>query len=137
MWDDDIQNYYIRCTLRDGKKPNGKTKYRMFYLHRYIMDAEEGNYVDHMNHNSLDNTKNNLKVTTDQENVSNRKGANKNSGTGVRNVNYGTDKAEYWVQFMRKGERYRWVFPLNKFNEACKFAEIKRKEIYGDLSIKR
>jgi len=85
VWDDDIQDYYVRCTLRtDIIKPNGKRQYKMLYLHRYIMDAQTNDYVDHKNHKSLDNTRDNLKVTTDQGNVVNRKGANKNSGTGVR-----------------------------------------------------
>jgi len=101
------------------------------------MDAQENDYVDHINHKSLNNTKANLKVTTDQGNVVNRKGANKNSGTGVRNVNYGWERKEYVVQFMKSGIRYAWTFPLNKFEEACKFAKTKRKEIFKEFNISR
>ena len=134
VWDDDVQNYYVRCTLRDGKKLNGKTKYKMLYLHRYIMDAKKEDYVDHKSHNTLDNRKNNLIVTTDYGNVINRKGANKNNKTtGIRNITYIEKENAYWVQFMRKGERFRWVFNSDQFDEACEFAKKKRKEIFGEL----
>lgn len=35
---------------------------------------------------------------------------------------------------MRKGERYKWIFPSNQFEEAVKFAEIKRQELFGDYA---
>lgn len=136
VWDDDIQDYYVRCTLRtDIIKPNGKRKYIMFYLHRYIMDAQERDYVDHINHKSLDNTKENLKVTTDQGNIVNRKGANKNNKTtGVRNVSYIKNDNVYRVQIMKNRQRYIWDFSIYQFKEACEFAEKKRKELFAEFS---
>lgn len=38
------------------------------YLHRLIVGAEKGQVVDHINHNTLDNRKDNLKVCTHSEN---------------------------------------------------------------------
>lgn len=116
--------YYIKTTY------NKKT----IYLHRWIVNADKNTYVDHKNHDTLDNIKINLRVTTARNNSANRERANKNSGTGHRNVNYGYNQKEYWVQFMRKGERFKWVFPLDKFKEACDFADIKRVEIFGEYA---
>lgn len=74
----------------------------------------EGNdvKVDHIKQEeTLDNRSSNLRVVESAKNSSNRKGANKNSKTGVRNVNYIERLDEYWVQIMKNGERFRWVFP--------------------------
>lgn len=35
---------------------------------------------------------------------------------------------------LEKGERYKWIFPLDQFEEACQFAEIKRQEIFGEFA---
>jgi len=56
------------------------------YLHRLITNAPTGRKVDHRNHDSLDNRRENLRVVTNKENVENRRGANPNSQTGVRGV---------------------------------------------------
>lgn len=98
------------------------------------MNAKENEYVDHINHDTMNNLKENLRVTTNSKNNQHRKGVNSNSSTGVRNVNYIKKNNEYWVQFSKNYERYKWVFPANQFEEACKFAEKKRKELFGEFA---
>lgn len=132
LWDKKNEWYYIATSYRYGEK--GNRKGGTIYLHRFIMNVTDKTYrVDHINHNTMDNRKSNLKVTTQQINLLNRKGANKNNNTGVRNVSYIEQNNEYWVQIMKKGERYKWVFQANQFEEACQFAEIKRNELFGKL----
>lgn len=123
-----IDNYYVQCNQYIGGK------HKVVALHRFVMNYPDGT-VDHINpENTLDNRKCNLRVVKDANNSSNRRGANKNSKTGVRNVHlvnrYG-DKQVYLVQIMKKGMLYKWEFPLDQFEEACKFAEEKRKELFG------
>jgi hypothetical protein len=50
-------------------KINGKTT----FLHRFIMNAQKGEYVDHINHRPEDNRKSVLRICTNQENVRNSK----------------------------------------------------------------
>jgi hypothetical protein len=129
-----IDNFYVAHSQYIGVK-DGKVIHETILLHNYIMDAPTGFDVDHIEHKmTLDNRKSNLRIAEPSENSSNRKGANKNSGTGIRNVNYGANREEYWVQFSKLGVRYKWVFPLSQFKEACNFADIKRKEIFGEFS---
>jgi hypothetical protein len=35
---------------------------------------------------------------------------------------------------MKDYKRYKWKFPLDQFDEACKFADEKRKELFGDFA---
>jgi len=103
------------------------------------MNFDKDSYyvVDHKNQNKLDNRKENLRFIPQYNNLQNRKGANSNSSTGVRNVNlitrYG-GKQEYWVQICKNGERFKWEFGLHEFDKACLFAEEKRKELFGEFA---
>ncbi|MCC2485004.1 HNH endonuclease [Bacillus pacificus] len=41
-------------------------------IHRLIMEAKEGELIDHINRNKLDNRKENLRIVTPQQNVTNQ-----------------------------------------------------------------
>ena len=131
------EQYYASITRYEGQDENGKSINRNIRLHTYIMETAGSGHmvnVDHINHDTLDNRRENLRIVEARHNSSNRKGANKNSGTGVRNVNYIKKCDQYWVQIMKDGIRHKWEFPSDQFEEACKFAELKRKEIFGEYA---
>ena len=67
--------YAIRST---GKYLNGVKQNKKYYLHREIMNVKSGEYVDHINGNTLDNRKNNLRVCTNAENSRNSRGQTTN-----------------------------------------------------------
>jgi len=66
-------------------KSNKASTYR---LHRWITNAPIGKVVDHINHNTLDNRRENLRVVTHSENSQNRKGADTDSRCGIRGVSW-------------------------------------------------
>ena len=76
-------------------------------MHRLLTNAKEGEVVDHINGNTLDNRKCNLRRVTNFENQQNRRGANVNSATGLRNINYCKERKTWNVQIMINGKRFR------------------------------
>ena len=56
---------YVAAIIGDRKKRTH------FYLHRVIMDPPEDMVIDHINHNTLDNRKSNLRICTQEENMQN------------------------------------------------------------------
>lgn len=54
-------------------------------LHRLIMNAQSGQYVDHINGNKLDDRKSNLRICTNAENMWNRN-AQRNNTSGYKGV---------------------------------------------------
>lgn len=56
------------------------------YLHRLLTGAHAGKVVDHINGDSLDNRKVNLRECTHKENIRNRCRKNKNNTSGFRGV---------------------------------------------------
>ena len=138
FWSKTANTYYAAACQYNGSDGKGRSiNGKTLYLHRILMDAKRHEYVDHINHDTLNNRKYNLRLTSNSKNNQHRKGANSNSSTGVRNVNlinkYGGEK-EYWVQFQKEGERFKWEFPIDNFEEACIFAEQKRKELFGEFA---
>jgi len=60
---------------------------RVMLLHRIIMNAPRGMTVDHINGNTLDNRRSNLRICTNQENAMNRR-LSKNSQSGRKGVRF-------------------------------------------------
>lgn len=64
---------------RNQKLANGK--YRYIHMHKEIMNTPDDMHTDHINHNGLDNRRENLRVCTSSQNMMNRlKHSNNTSG---------------------------------------------------------
>ena len=69
-----------------GKKIDGK--YKMIYLHRFILKITDKKiFVDHVNMNTLDNRKINLRICTHSQNQMNTNKNNRNS-LGYKGISY-------------------------------------------------
>lgn len=92
-----------RQEYRAYTKVNGST----YALHRFIMDAPPDVEVDHISGDTLDNRRSaNLRLVTKSENMQNRKGATKLSGSGKRNVYWHEGRCKYQVKMQIDGKPY-------------------------------
>ena len=100
--------YAIAGTKRNGKNVSLK-------MHRMIMCAGKGDIIDHINHDTLDNRRCNLRICTHSENMRNRGKANTNT-SGYKGV---CKKGSKWsARIGVDGERlYLGTFETKE--EAC------------------
>lgn len=75
-------------------------------LHRWIMDCPKDKVVDHISHNTLNNSKNNLRICDHSENNFNRLASNPNSKTAIRGITFNKKNAKYKAQFTFRGEHH-------------------------------
>lgn len=68
------------------------------YMHRFIMNAPKGTYVDHINGNKLDNRKSNLRLCTQSQNMANS-GKKITNTSGFKGVSY-DKKAKKWGVYL-------------------------------------
>jgi hypothetical protein len=111
---------------------NGKPAYKTYYLSKLILKADynKRECVDHRNHNTLDNRKENLRVGVIKKNTKNRKSKNSNNSSGYRNVSWDKGKQLWAVQLIIDGRNTKIAF-FDNVDEAGAFAKKKREEIYG------
>ena len=62
----------FRASRRKLVRERGDGGQERIYLHRFVMNAPRGRDVDHVNHNTLDNRKSNLRICTRSENCMNK-----------------------------------------------------------------
>jgi transposase len=76
---------YCQAFVKKSMVERGKREYML--LHRHIMNAPKDMDVDHINGNTLDNRKNNLRLCTESENAFNR-GKSKTNTSGYKGVSW-------------------------------------------------
>ncbi len=63
-------------------------KGHMTYIHRLLMGFPSGKDVDHVNHDGLTNTRENLRAVPHSINLLNRRGAQPRTASGIRGVHW-------------------------------------------------
>lgn len=135
---DKIKKYYW---LKDSNGYLVSTREKIVYkMHRLIMDCTDSKiFVDHINHNTLDNRKCNLRMASQKQNCWNRfYGKNKqNLHTGVT---YITKENAYRTKVSIDNKNYWGYFRVNKYGDeayklACEWVEKKDLELKGEFSI--
>lgn len=95
---------YARRTL--NPKPSiGRYKHKDIYLHAFLLKPSKNMMVDHINHDTLDNRKDNLRIVTASENAMNRKKRNDNT-TGYIGINI--EKGKYRVSIRKDGKTFHF-----------------------------
>lgn len=129
-----ISSFKWCCTLHGGKKyatRNSKGN-RTIYLHRQIMDFPVGLVVDHINGDTLDNRRTNLRICTQKENIRNSKMFNTNT-SGYRGVTFRKDRGKWASQIMINDKHISLGMYLDK-KKAAKAYNTKSKELFGEFS---
>lgn len=113
--------YYVEGVMRDGKGVR-----RTHGLHRWILNPESHLVVDHIDHDGLNNTRNNLRPATYVQNGLNRRKKN-------RGVSWSESKKAWVVQLSHNSKRF--YLELDSKEKAEQVAEQELKRIYEENKI--
>ena len=102
---------------------------RPIFLHQFLTNAN-GKDVDHINNDTLDNRKSNMRIVEESNNSRNRKGKNKNNKSGYRNVSCINGK---WVVQLQVNGKNTKLGSFDDVHEAGKFAEEMRQKYYKEF----
>lgn len=116
--------------LRDGKRIK-----KTVLMSRFLMDAPVGLEVDHKNHNTLDNQKENLRVCTHAENVSNRV-VDKKTQSGFKGVYkiFNSNPIRFKAMIVKNREQIL-LGHFNSKEEAAKAYDGAAKKLFGEFAV--
>lgn len=105
---------------------------REVYFHRIIMKCPKNKTIDHINGNTLDNRKENLRICSQLENNRNKR---KSSGRSSRYIGVHYNKiAKNWRSQIQSGDKRIEVGSFNSEIEAAKARDLKAIELFGEFA---
>lgn len=109
--DDDYERLRLANwhAFADGKGNFYASNWTLGSMHRVIMGLVKGDprHVDHRNHNTLDNRKENLRVATRQQNMSNQRMHSRNK-TGLKGI-YWHERDKVWRAKIGVNRKSIWL----------------------------
>jgi hypothetical protein len=122
-WRENCTNGYI-VTSYDGKESNA--------MHRIIMNAKDGEYIDHINRDRTDNRKSNLRFATLQQNNYNKDRSN-NGSSGHKGVSW-SKTMNKWEAYINKNYKRFILGYYTNIEEAIKVREEAENKYFEEFS---
>lgn len=107
-------------------------KEKYVYLHRIILDAAPGEQVDHINGNRLDNRRENLRITSQQQNTFNS-GLKSNNKSGYKGVMLRKD-TKRWSASITHNYKEIMLGCFDTKEEAAEAYNRKAVELFGEYA---
>jgi hypothetical protein len=102
-------------------------------MHRQLMKKPSGKFIDHINHDGLDNRRENLRICTRSQNNKNHRKL-KNNTSGMNNVHW-YKKSKKWMAYIKKdGKKTHLGLFIDK-EEAGRAVDKKAKELFGEFAV--
>ena len=108
-----------------------KDKFRSFLMHRYIVNAPSGIQVDHVNGNTLDNRKENLRFVTDSQNHANLQRTSAYSGFKGVHIDRRTGKFRANIGYKN---RILYIGTYNTAEEAARAYDLYAIDLFGEFA---
>jgi hypothetical protein len=116
-------------------KWSGKLKKRLnIMMHREIIDVPDGMFIDHINHNGLNNRKANLRIATPADNTRNTRRHKKNTSSKYRGVWYSKDSHK-WRVTIDVNRKSKHIGYFHNEIDAAKAYDEAAKKYYREFAI--
>lgn len=138
--DFDRVSQYKWYAAKRGKSyyPARSSKEGFVYLHRFVLNAQEGHNVDHINGDTLDNRRENLRFATQQQNTYNRHRTTAKSGVlGVlldQNAAKNRRGSKPWRAYLSVGRKRIHVGWFPTRDEAIEARRKASAALHGEFS---
>ena len=119
--------YYARGSIWLNKRTIS------FKMHRLILNAAKGEQVDHINGDTLDNRKKNLRICNNQQNQQNQIHHRKNNKLGIKGVYWDSERRKFRADIRVNGK----LLCLGRFNilgDADSAYRIAEDKYFGEFS---
>jgi hypothetical protein len=118
-----------------NKYVTGKLKGKQIMLHRFLLDAPNEMLVDHVNHDTYDNTDENIRLVTKAQNSMNTATSKRNT-SGIKGVSWHKPSKKWRATLVMAGKQVfsEMYKTLDEAIEARKFAETK---YFGEYTFKK
>ncbi len=133
-WYEILSSYqWVAIMGRHGQSPYVRSRGRKYVImHRLIMDAPIDSQVDHINGNTLDNRKSNLRICTPSQNCMNRN-KKKNSHSSYKGVHQRCDNGR-WRAHIAFNKKRTWIGHFNSEIEAAIAYNEAAKKYHGEFA---
>jgi hypothetical protein len=107
---------------------------QMVLMHRMILGlkAGDGKHCDHINGDTLDNCRGNLREVSHSQNMQNRS-LNRNNRSGVKGVSWDTQKRKWRATIQVEGKT-RYLGRFDDLDEAGRAYQQAARRLFGDFS---
>jgi len=129
---------YKWCASRKKRvfyaRRNERRTRRQIIMHRFILNAPKGLFVDHINHNGLDNRRSNLRLCTRTENNRNRRpNVQPNQSSKYKGVSF-DKKRNLFRAFIYRNKKQYYLGSFKNETDAAKAYDKKAKELFGEFA---
>lgn len=130
LWDESISSYYARANAKDQ---NGKPI--KISMHRLILGLEHGDsrIGDHINHNTLDNRLENLRVADKYDSARNQR-KHQNNTSGYIGVSWNKRREKWVAQISINGKRTHLITCDSAYEAAQAYNEAAL-QYYGEFAV--
>jgi len=95
------RGFYAARSVGSNRRKTGQQTIRM---HQVILKPPEGKFIDHINHNGLDNRRSNLRICTLQQNIWNMRKQRGNCASQYKGVTWRKDIGKWQARITCNGE---------------------------------
>lgn len=133
----DFLNQWKWCYCNSGYaiRSDYTSGVRVFVLmHRFILDAPKGMYVDHVDHNGLNNQRNNIRIATPSENHYNMRASSSEFSSKYKGVFYARQKQK-WAARIHTDKQKHFLGYFNTELEAAQAYNLAATLSHGNFAL--